>query len=429
MLSQSLYHLLSSYPGVYLFENQKGEVIYVGKAKNLKKRVSSYFNNPKKLGEKTRRLVSETAKVKSVKVESEIESLLLEANLIQKYKPKYNVKLADSKRYPLIEITLGDKYPKVLIVRRESNKKSRYFGPYPNVGDMRNVLKIARRIFPFQSVLNHPKKACFYHHLNLCPCPEVFLNNNYRKNINHLVNFLSGHTKKVIADLKRELKNFVKDEEYEKAGETQKKIETINLITSPYFKPLEYEENPNLRSDVRDMELKNLQIILNSNGVSAKYPRKIECFDISNVSGKNATGSLIVFLNGERYSPSYRRFKIRYTDSPNDFAMMKELVNRRFNHEEWEFPDLILIDGGKGQVSSSMKVLEEKGLTIPLIGLAKKEETIITSDFKEISLPKESNALKLLQRIRDEAHRFAITYHRKLRSKSLFGDNVVVRKK
>ncbi len=374
-------------------------------------------------------MVEEIKNVRTIKVESEIESLLLEANFIQKYKPKYNVKLVDSKTYPLIEITVKDKFPKVLVTRRMTKKESKYFGPYPNVGAMRMVLKIARKIFPYQSVSNHPNKPCFYHHLGLCPCPEVFNDKNYKSNIKHLINFLSGKTKKVIKDLEKEKKIYIKEEKYEEASEDQKKIDSIKLVTSPFYKPFEYEENPNLREDLRENELKDFKNIMNSNNVKVSYPRKIECYDISTIVGKYSTGSLVVFIDGEKDSSSYRRFKIKKEGVPNDFAMMEELIRRRLNHLEWSYPDLIVVDGGKGQVSAANKVLKEKNLNIPLIGLAKREEVIITSDFSEIRLPKDSKTLHLLQRLRDEAHRFAITYHRKFRSRSFFGNNIVVRKK
>lgn len=373
------------------------------------------------MGTRTKLLVSEIVKVKTIKVESEIESLLLEANSIQKFKPKYNVRFIDSKAYPLIRITIKDKYPKVLIARRIEDKNSKYFGPYPNVGAMRLVLKIARKIFPYQSVANHPKKLCFYHHIGLCPCPEVLNDVFYKRNINHLVNFLNGQTEKVLRDLKREQKVFIKDEQFEKASEHQKKIEAIKLVTSPHYKPLEYEENPNLRLDLRDRELRDLQGILKSNSINVSYPSRIECYDISIISGKNATGSMVVFTNGEKDTSLYRRFKIRYNGVPNDFSMMDEVIRRRLNHAEWDTPNLIIVDGGKGQVSTVGKALEEKDINIPLIGLAKREEIIVTSNLSEIKLPKDSKVLHLLQKIRDEAHRFAITYHRKLRKKSFFG--------
>lgn len=410
-----LYQSLSSGPGVYLFLDEKDNILYVGKAKNLKKRVSSYFKN--KLGGKTSLLVSQISKIKTIKVDSEIESLLLEANLIQKYLPKYNVRFTDGKAYPLIRITIKDKYPKVITARRMEDKKSIYFGPFPDVSAMRIVLKVARRIFPFQSVINHPKKICFYNHIGLCPCPEVTNDKFYKKNINHLINFLRGNTKKVIKDIEKERENFSKNEAYEKAWECQKKIDSIKLIASSFYNPFEYEENPNLKEDIRRRELADLQEVLRVNNVIIDLPIRIECYDISIISGKYATGSLVVFTKGEKDSKWYRRFRIRSDfGKNNDFAMIEEVIARRLNHDDWPKPDLIIIDGGKGQVSSVLKVLNQRGAKIPVIGLAKREETIVTPNFKEISLPKDSKTLHLIIRIRDEAHRFAVAYHRKLRS-------------
>lgn len=415
MSLSSLYQSLSQDPGVYIFQDREGNVLYVGKARNLKKRVSSYFKD-KSLGEKTKSLVSQIAKIKTIIVESEIESLLLEANFIQKYKPKYNVRFTDGKAYPLIRITIKDKFPLVLTGRRILDKSSLYFGPFPNAGALRLVLKTIRRIFPFQSVINHPKKPCLYYHLGLCPCPEVFEDESYRKSINHIVNFLNGKTKKVIKDLEKEREELSKSLEFEKAEFIQKKIIAVKLVTSPFFKPFDYEENPNLTYDLRKKELDDLKQILKKYGVNLLKLEKIECFDISNFSGKEAVGSMIVFVNGEKETNRYRRFKIRKTNGrPNDTLMMSEVLERRLNHSEWEFPDLIVVDGGKGQVSSASFVLSQNRISIPVIGLAKREETIITQKLSQISLPKDSKSLHLLMRIRDEAHRFAIAYHKKLR--------------
>lgn len=409
-----LYQSLSSGPGVYLFSGKNKEILYVGKAKNLKKRVSSYFL--KNIGGKTSLLVSQIKDVKTIEVNSEIESLLLEAKLIQKYYPKYNVRFADNKAYPLIKITVKDKYPKVLITRRKDDQYSLYFGPYPDVKSLRLVLKIARRIFPYLSVANHPKKLCLYNHLGLCPCPEVTKDEAYKRSIKHLMDFLNGETKKVVKDLEKERDIYSKNMDFEKAKELQRKLEAIKVVTSPFYKPLEYEDNPNLKEDIRRGELNELREILGEKGVETKSIHRIECYDISVISGKHATGSLIVFTDGEKDSQWYRRFKVRKAVS-DDFAMMEEVLERRLNHKEWPNPDLIIVDGGKGQVSTATKVLKERNLKIPLIGLAKREEIIITPEFKEIVLPKDSRVLHLIMRIRDEAHRFAITYHKLLRSK------------
>lgn len=331
--------------------------------------------------------------------------------------------MADGKAYPLIRITIKNHYPKVLIARREEDPNSLYFGPYPNAGDVKLVLKTIRRIFPYQSVVNHPKRICLYHHLGLCPCPPFFdshgFRKEYKKTIKHIIDFLEGKSKKVIKDLEKERDENSAQEKFEKSAKLQKKVDTIILVTTPTRKPFEYELNPNLRSDVRLEELKELQFHLRNAGVAVELPEKIECYDISNIQGTNAVGSLVVLINGEKDTSQYRKFKIRFTaqNKPNDFAMMYEVLSRRLKHDEWSFPDLIVVDGGKGQISSALKALSDANISIPLIGLAKREETIITPDFKEISLPKDSKALHVIQRIRDEAHRFAITYHRKLRSK------------
>lgn len=367
-------------------------------------------------------LVSQINDVKTIRVESEIESLLLEANLIKKYKPRYNIRLTDGKAYPLIRITVKDEYPKVLVARRSEDPKSLYFGPFPNSGAMRLVLKTIRRIFPYQSVVNHPNKPCLYYHLGLCPCPSVFEDRHYKKTIKHMVSFLEGKTGKVLKDLENERDLFSKNLEFEEAAKVQKQIDSIALITSKFYKPSEYETNPNLREDIRQEELFELKEELNKNGVGVRNLSRIECYDISNTSGKNATASMVVFKDGEKDSSSYRKFRIRgfYNGKPNDFAMMEEVIKRRLKHDEWETPDLIVVDGGKGQISSALKSLREENSHIPLVGLAKREETIITSDFKEIRLPRDSKQLHLVMRIRDEAHRFAITYHKKLRSKNSY---------
>jgi excinuclease ABC subunit C len=393
----------------------------VGKAKDLKKRVSSYFVG-KDLGEKTRILVSQIRKIKTIDVASEIEAFLLEERLIKKYKPHYNIKLLDDKRYPSLKITIKDKYPKVLIVRKIDNDKALYFGPYTSATSLRTVLKLLRRIFPYQAVLNHPNKLCLYYHLGLCPCPSVTQDENYHKNIKHIISFLNGNKDLLLKDLSKEREQASINEDFEKAAQLQKKIEAITLITSSFYQPFEYELNPNLRSDTVAANLTDLKQILNENKVPVVNLERIECYDISNTSGLNATGSMVVFTNGEKDTSSYRRFKIKrdYKNKPNDFAMMQEMLERRLKHVDWPKPSLLVIDGGKGQVSSVKDVLEKLELNIPLIGLAKREETIITSELKEIKLPKDSKALQLIMHLRDEAHRFAITYHKKLRSKATF---------
>lgn len=409
-------------PGVYFFLDKTDSVLYIGKAKNLLDRVSSYFAKPDNLSPKTYSLVTQIVKIKVIIVESELESLLLEANYIKKFKPKYNIKLIDNKAYPLIRINKNAQFPSLTITRNENDPKSIYFGPYPDSKGLRQVLRMIRKIFPYQSVLNHPKKTCLYYHLNLCSCPPVFNSpydkKQYKKAIAHIIDFLNGKTKKVVSDLEKERNLLSSQEEFEKAAKTQIKIDLIHKITQPFHMPFEYETNPNLRIDLRTQELEELMQVLKNNQVNVSKLNRIECYDISNTFGKNPTGSMVVLTNGEIDKSQYRKFSIK-TQGPNDFAMMEEMLSRRFKND-WQLPDLLIVDGGKGQITAAKKILVNYSLNIPLIGLAKREETIITSDFKEIRLPKDSKALQIVMRLRDEAHRFAITYHKKLRSKFTF---------
>lgn len=349
--------------------------------------------------------------------------MLLEANLIKKYNPKYNAKLTDGKSYLRVKVTIKDKSPKVLLARGKEDKKSIFFGPYPNSSDVKFVLKFIRRIFPYQSVVNHPKKYCLYYYIGLCPCPPMFKNKDetahYRKNILHIVHFLNGENKTIIKELEKERDSESKKENFEESLKIQRKIDAIASITTKNTNPFDYETNPNLLSDIRSKEINELTHALNLNNVKVKKLDRIECYDISNITGKNAVGSMVVFTNGEKDSTLYRRFKIKNPPKalPNDFAMIEEVITRRIRHPEWGMPDLIIIDGGKGQVSSANKVLLSSGLDIPLIGIAKREELLITTEFKIIRLPLRSYGLNFVKRIRDEAHRFAITYHKKLRAR------------
>lgn len=393
----------------------------MGKAKDLKNRVSTYFTVRQNLHPRTALMISQAKHIRYIIVESEIESLLLEAQYIRTLLPKYNIKLTDNKNYPLIRITGGD-YPAVLYARRADDPLSIYFGPFPNTSALRMVLRVTRKIFPFQSTRNHPKRICLYHHLGLCLCPPVFdspeFRLSYRKMIRHLTKFLEGNTKQVLKDLEKERNELSNSEFFEQAAIIQKQIDAINYITHPVHQPTEYVENPNLREDLREQEMSQLIDILKKNNVAITQANRIECYDISNTQGTNPTASMVVFTKGEKDASQYRRFKMK-TKGPNDFAMMKEVITRRLHHTDWPTPDLIIVDGGKGQISSAHEVLQQQQNPIPLIGLAKREETIITPEFVAILLPKKSPALQLIMRLRNEAHRFAITYHRKLRSKKM----------
>lgn len=378
-------------------------------------------------------MVSQIDAIKVTIVESELEALLLEAFYIKQYRPKYNIRLSDDKSYIRIRITIKEKYPSVLLARRVDEKNSVYYGPYPNSGAVKLVLKTIRKVFPYKSALNHPKKICLFNHIGLCPCPEVNdsrqFEKEYRKNIRGIIRILEGQSPKILKELEKKRDSMSKNEQYEEANILQKKINALKIITEPFHKPYEYDNNPNLRVDLRTRELSELKDALSQHVDSLEKIKRIECYDISNTQGTHATGSMVVFVNGEKESSEYRRFKIKKDGMPNDFAMMEEVLTRRFKREGWDMPDLIIVDGGKGQISSALKALTINNISIPLIGLAKREETIVvpkisknlgvqTTNFLEISLPKDSKALHLIMRIRDEAHRFAITYHRLLRSKN-----------
>lgn len=400
-------------PGVYLFKNSKGKIIYVGKAVNLNNRVKSYFNKSLSTGEKTKLLVDNIKSLEIIKVDSEIEALLLEANLIQKYQPKYNIDLKDNSSYPSIKITTNEKFPRVTQTRKIIHDGAKYYGPYTDITTLRFILKTLRKIFKFRSCKTLPKKPCLYYYINKCQAPCIFNSTEqakeYKKNIKNIILFLDGKKDLLIKNLTVEMKISSKDENYEKANQLKTQIEKIKDFTKPSNKPYEYLKNPDLLDDQINLSLDNLKKSLNLQNLS-----RIECYDVANIQGQFSTASMIVFTNGQKDTDSYRRFKIHTTGKPNDYKMLEETLLRRFKHNEWPSPDLVIIDGGLGQLN----VFNNLKINIPAIALAKREEKIYFKN-KIIILDRSSPALKLLQRIRDEAHRFATTYHKKLRLQSL----------
>lgn len=360
--------------------------------------------------------------------------------------------MTDDKSYPYIRITIKDIYPAIYLDRRAEDSDSLYYGPFPGAGAVRMVLRTIRRIYPFITTRNHPKRTCLYNHLSLCVCPPVNdtpeLRKEYKKYIRNIIRILEGESRSLMKELERERDSASKREAYEEAAVLQKRIQALSSITEPFRKPIEYDVNPNLREDIRQQEQNGLQHILLENGLQVDSLNRIECYDISNIQGTNATGSLVVLTHGEIDKSQYRRFKIKKDGKPNDFAMMEEMLTRRLKHDEWEKPGLIVVDGGKGQLTSALKAMETAGVAYPVVGLAKREETIIIpttqiffdqakrvekqvkpfnlygnneDNFIEVSLPKANPSLQLIMRIRNEAHRFAITYHRKLRSRAMTG--------
>ncbi len=408
--------LLPGSPGVYLFKNNAGKVLYVGKAINLRARVASYFAK-NVASEKVSLLVSEADRVDHIKVASEIEALLLEANLIKKYQPYYNHQLKDDKDYLYIIITKED-YPRVITGRKRDLVKSKsYFGPFPSSNAARGTLRTVRHVFPFRTTCKPGSpRACLASHLGLCPgvCAGLTSRIEYQKILRKLVKFLQGDTKEVLKDLEKDMKTAAAKLEFEQAAKIKTKIEAITQTTRPIETVERYLEGPQVLDSIYERQLESLTTALNLN----EKPNRIECYDISNTSGTNSTGSMVVLINGQVSKDDYRRFKIKTVKGPNDFASMREVLTRRFRNS-WPLPDLMIIDGGKGQLGVAVDVLKELNLNITVVGLAKKLEEIYRPGVSQsLRLPKDSPALLLVQRIRDESHRFAITYHRYLRSKA-----------
>lgn len=400
-------------PGAYLFKDVFGKVIYVGKARNLKNRVSSYFQKEIVLGDKTAQLVKNIKTIDYIMVESEIEALLLEANLIKKYRPKYNVELKDDKKYPYIKIT-HENFSRVFLARRVKDDRALYFGPYPDGTSVRKILGLIRHIFPF---CTHKKsyRSCLFIHLGLCPGPGISINEkDYKRTIKLIINFLKGKKTAVLKKLQREMEEAAFGQDYRKAALIKRQIWAIENITQEVKSPFEYLKNPNLVKDLAREKLKELTIFL---GLS-KVPKKIECYDISNISGTDATGSMAVAIDGQSASSMYKRFRIKRIPGSNDTAMIEEILTRRFKHKEWELPDLVVVDGGLAQVNAASKIIHSFRLNISVVGLAKRlEEVYFANNKSPLATNKNPKAKFILQEIRNEAHRFAKAYHLHLRSK------------
>ena len=417
-------------PGVYLFKRKK-IVLYVGKAINLSSRVSSYFAS--NVLPKTKKMISLADSLDFILVESEIEALLLEANLIQKHQPRYNFQAKDDKSPIYIKIT-RERLPKVFLGRKKNLKeKDICFGPFQSSYTTRKVLKIARKIFPFCTCKEESGKPCLYVHLGLCdPSPREIVKLLdqekqektvvYRKNIANLKAFLSGKSQKIIKDLKNEMKGLSEQEKFEEARSLRDQITLLEFFLLPKQKISDYLENPNLYEDLREQEIKSLSDFLLKISLIEKPLSKtcrIEGYDISRSSNEIVVGSMVVFKNGQASKKDYRKFKIRINRSLDDAKQLSQVIRRRLAHNEWETPDLILLDGGKPQLSLATKTIYELNCDIPIIALAKKQETIywLRNGFHQKRFKKTNPALKLLQRTRDESHRFAHNYQDKLKRK------------
>lgn len=395
-------------PGVYLMKDSSGSVLYVGKAKSLKKRLMSYFRSG--LSDKTIALMSSVVDIEYRLTPTEALALLLENSLIKQYQPKYNVALRDDKGYPMVKIT-NEEFPAICITRKIEPDKARYFGPYTSAGLLRQALKVIRRNFPYRSCRQMSKEACMYYRIGLSPAPCIgkISKKDYAATIENIAMILEGRTEELVARLSKEMFTKAKAKDYEAAAKIRDQINALSALSS---------SRPGLsRSD----ELKDLKELLGLD----KLPECIEAFDISNIFGKEATGSMVSFYKGIPDKDNYRRFRIKTVEGIDDYSMLAEVVRRRYmrlKEEGLVFPDLILIDGGRAHLLTAKKVLESLGVEVPLASIAKEKEHIyVPARSAPIKLKEDTPALNLIRRLRDEAHRFAVSYHRVLRRKKVIG--------
>lgn len=444
-----IYNELPTTPGVYIFRDEGKKVLYVGKAINLKSRVSSYFQNTNLLSPKTQALITKVTDIEHIKVDNELEALLLEAELIKRYRPPYNINLKDDKFYKFIKIEKDStKTYRITTTRKKKEDKATYFGPYPESSSIQIILKLLRKVFPYRDCnvakfnrYQKAKRPCLFGYIGVCPAPcqgeeQISLN---KKNVNLITKYLNGDKKEIFKKLKTEMKKASHEQRYEEAAIIRDQINSYDYLTQNKRDILEYIKSPDISDIGKEQSLIDLIEILKSHGIIFSNPItkkninsfRTETYDISNIQGKFAVGSMVVFIGGKSVKSEYRRFKIKTKDSPDDFHMMEEVLGRRFNStqndkKKWSSPDLIIVDGGKGQLSIAIEVLNSLSVNIPVISIAKKYETIIihkNNQYIEINLPDSNKALNFIKNTRDEAHRFGINYYRKLHQKNLVSKN------
>jgi excinuclease ABC subunit C len=459
---------LSSSPGVYWFLDDQDTVLYVGKAKNLKNRIASYKQWESTTG-KTRRLVFHATRLKHQILESEIEALLVEAELIRTHQPQYNILLKDDKTPLYVQIT-DEKFPQVLMIRKKEvekkNLKGAVFGPFQSGYQLKEVLHLARKIFPYCTAARNPQygtklnSPCFDYHLDLCSgaCIGQVSAEQYQETIEQLKLFLRGKKKDVVKAVEQDMKTASANEEYEYAAQLRDRIRSIKAVTQATYRLKPELQLPKLKESLRAEGLIYLRRLLSTHfSLPKTYPlTRIEGYDVSNIQGTNATVAQVTFINGLPAKDQYRLFNIRTIKTPNDFAMLQEAILRRQNHPEWGAPNLLVIDGGKGQLRAALKVW---GWTTPIISIAKKPDRLIFPvfpdptaskkakstkkaatvtkrkivpvdefspnrdvshlEYHELRLPDDHPTLKLIQQIRDESHRFSKFQHTRLRDKQM----------
>lgn len=427
---------LPSSAGVYFHKNKAGEIIYIGKAANLRNRVRQYFHKSRVFDPKTDALVAEIADIDWTEVDNELDALFLEAELVRRYLPPYNILLRDDKSLVFVRISYKDAHPTVTLTRNPLDDKAEYFGPYFSALTVKKALRYLRKIFPFSTHKTLPKRVCLEYHLGLCPGLEENKTSlgDYRKNLRRLSLILKGQSGSLIKELEKEMKQTSKDLQFERSAKLRNQILHLKgLKKQIIFGDREVQDIS------KDQGLSELQQIL-----GLKKPiKRLEGFDISHMQGSDTVSSMVVFKAGVPDRTEYRKFKLKIPGN-DDFAHMAETLARRLkeqNVKKWGSADLLLIDGGKGQLSAAINARDDAGHKTPAIGLAKRQETLIVhtsrsnvtintkavqglggyinskGDYMELHLPLTSHAVKLLQRVRDESHRFAVSYHSLLKTK------------
>jgi excinuclease ABC subunit C len=416
-------------PSVYIMRDGIGNIIYIGKAKSLKDRLSSYFNA--NTNSKAAAIIAAMRKIDYILCTSEREALIVERELIKKIKPYFNSMWKDDKSYPYIKFSVGEDFPSLTFTRKKIDDGSLYFGPYPQLSYIKKLVRWIVKFFKIRPCkLNFTQfelpeeknvKSCIYYHTDMCyaPCMGNITPKDYKNKIKDAELFLNGKFKKLEDEWQMRMFNLSDNMRYEEAKEIRDRLYAIeNMAERVMISEISQDEiNESVQRADSINELKSVLGLKNS-------PAVIEGFDNSNLQGTNAVASMVRFHNGIADKKNYRRFKIKTVEGADDFATMHEVVFRRYSsliRKNEKFPDLILIDGGKGQLGAAVSALEELQVNIPIVSLAKKnEEIFLPTKDKALVLRKHSEALKLLQSVRDESHRFALNYHRKLREKSLY---------
>jgi excinuclease ABC subunit C len=426
-MNKSKLDTLPTTPGVYKFLDKNGEILYIGKALNLRARVKSYFSSDLYDRPRVKQMIPFIGDVEIIETNNEIESLVLESALIKQYKPFYNSDKKDDKSYAWIYISTKDKFPTVKIIRKITGKelkRGRLFGPYPSSSATKRIFTYLRKIYPFCTCKRANSKECLYFHLGLCPGPHQghITEEEYRKNINEIIKFLSGRKRGQIKEMESVMKEYSATKQYEKAAELRDKIEDLKYLGEK----IDFEANETEQSYKKRRKIVLKQNFLDlKNELGLKNLSRIECYDISNIQGKEAYGSMVVAQDGEIKRSEYRVFRIKDIDTPNDPAMLKHVILRRFNqlnqNKYSRSPDIVLIDGGKSQLSVLRKYVPNE---IHLLGISKgkrlkRKGSRLLDEFwffskdgiKRVDIMNK----EVLIDLRDEAHRFAILHHRKAR--------------